>query len=41
MDLDLETIRARYAEEEGDDMNDYMAVVMGFDDTFRTYDLRE
>jgi len=45
MDLDLETIRTRFAKEfcEGSvsDMNDYSAEVMGFDDTFGTYELRD
>jgi len=46
MDLDLDTIRTRFAAEyygEGQvaDMNDYHAEVMGFDDTFGTYELRD
>jgi hypothetical protein len=45
MDLDLETIRTRFAAEfcEGSisDIDDYSTEVMGFDDTFGTYELRD
>lgn len=45
MDLDLETIRGRFAVEfcEGSisDIDDYDANVVGFDDTFGTYELRD
>lgn len=45
MDLDLDTIRTRFATErygngEIADMNDESATVVGFDDSFETYELK-
>jgi Cft2 family RNA processing exonuclease len=46
MDQDLETIRTRFRTEfhgngEIADIADYTATVVGFDDTFETYELRD